>query len=119
MISDIGERNVAELSNDTTRDDTMGTQTKSGPAGASTPVIPGLTATKERLMTQRIKTPPTGTPQATARLFLELAADDLKRAKRTRDYYVTLAHKYEMSNVEIGVALGVSEGRIRQILAGA
>lgn len=70
-------------------------------------------------MTQRIKTPLTGVPQDTVRLFLEMAADDLRRAKVVRYRYVELAHKYELSNVEIGEALGVTEARVRQMLAGA
>lgn len=56
--------------------------------------------------------------KATCKLFLELAADDLANARRSRDRYVGLAHKYGLTNGEIGDAIGVSEARIRAILAG-
>jgi PIN domain nuclease of toxin-antitoxin system len=95
----------------------VGEQLKSAPDGAETPG-PGLTASKERLMSQRI-TPETVDHKATAKLFLELAADDLAKAKRARDHYVGLSSKYGLSNVEIGACLGISESRVRAILAGA
>lgn len=94
-------------------------QLKSAPAGAETPVTPGLTDEKDRLMTKRINTPRQADSKDTCRLFLELAADDLSRAKRARDHYISLSHKYGLSNVEIGAALGISEARVRAILAGA
>lgn len=90
-------------------------QMKSGPAGVDAPVIPGLTANKERLMSNRIN--PESDHKATCRVFLELAAQDLANAMRTRNHYVGLANKYGLSNVDIGECLGVSETRVRQILA--
>ena len=93
----------------------MDTQTKSAGAGALTPVDPRLTASKERLMSQRTSTT-FPDHHATCRLFLELAADDLAKAKRARDHYVRLSHRYGMSNVDIGRSLGVSEARVRAIL---
>ncbi len=93
-------------------------QLKSAPAGAETPVIPGLTDEKDRLMTQRINTPRHADNKDTCLLFLELAADDLAKAKRARDHYISLSHKYGLNNVEIGAALGISEARVRAILAG-
>lgn len=94
----------------------METQLKSAPAGAETPVAPGLTAEKERLMTQRIN--PELDHQATCLVFLELSRHDLETAKRARDHYIGLAHKYGLSNVDIGRALDVTEARVRAILAG-
>jgi hypothetical protein len=94
-------------------------QLKSAPAGAETPVTPGLTDEKDRLMTQRINTPRQPDSGDTCRLFLELAADDLAKAKRARDHYIVLSRKYGLNNVEIGAALGISEARVRAILAGA
>lgn len=52
----------------------------------------------------------------TCRLFLELAADDLTRARRLRDHHIGLAHRYGLTNTEIGSKVGVSEARVRQIL---
>jgi len=69
-------------------------------------------------MTQRIKAPETDSKE-TCRLFLELAAADLAQAKRTRDYYVGLSRKYGLTNADIGSALGLTEARVRAILAGA
>lgn len=91
-------------------------QMKSAPAGAETPVTPGLTDAKDRLMTQRIKTPLSSDSKATCKLFLELSRDDLEKAKRSRDHYITLARKYGLTNGEIGEALGISEARVRAIL---
>lgn len=95
----------------------MEAQIKNAPAGAETPVGPGLTAEKERLMTNRINTPSID-HKATCRLFLELARDDLEKAKHSREHYIGLAHKYGLTNTEIGAASGISESRVRAILAG-
>jgi len=70
----------------------------------------------ERLMSNRIN--PGSDHKTTCRVFLELAADDLAQAKRTRDHYARLARKYGMTNAEIGSLLGISEARVRQIVAG-
>lgn len=69
-------------------------------------------------MTHRINTPDIPS-RSTCKLFLELSRDDLEKAKRARNHYIRLAHKYELSNVEIGAALGITEARVRAILAGA
>lgn len=108
--------NTLKWSDNTATSDRLVPQQKNAPASAQTPVIPGLIATKERLITNRIKIPLTTPPQTNARLFLEMAADDLVRAKRARDYYITLASKYGLSNVAIGRAVGLSETRVRQVL---
>lgn len=68
-------------------------------------------------MTQRIKTPPT-TLEHTCKLFLELARDDLEKAKKARTHYIGLARKYGLSNAAIGSAAGISETRVRAILSG-
>ena len=96
--------------------DTIDAQTKSAPAGAETPVGPGLAATRERLMTKRISAG--SDHRQTCLVFLELAKNDLTTAKTARDHYIGLAHKYGLSNVEIGAAVGVTEARVRAILAG-
>ena len=57
--------------------------------------------------------------RTTCRLFLELSRDDLDNAKRARDHYIGLARKYGLTNQEIGDCLGVSEARVRAILAAA
>jgi len=67
-------------------------------------------------MTKRIN--PESDRKATCLVFLELAADDLAKAKRARDYYAGLARKYGLTNADIGEALGMSEARVRQIIAG-
>jgi len=69
-------------------------------------------------MSQRIK-PSEPDSHETCRLFLELAADDLARAKRSRDHYIGLARRYGLTNADIGTALGISEARVRAILAAA
>lgn len=68
-------------------------------------------------MVNRISNAPDDHKQ-TCRLFLELARDDLEQAKRTREYYIRLSSQYGLSNTEIGRAVGVSEARVRAILAG-
>jgi hypothetical protein len=89
---------------------------KSAPAGGGTPVDPGLAARKERLMTNRISD---GIyHRATCLVFLELARNDLDTAKTARDYYIRLSRKYGLTNTEIGEAVGLTEGRVRAILAG-
>lgn len=93
----------------------MGTQIKSAPAGAETPVTPGLTAEKERLMTQRISEEPDH--KQTCRVFLELAQNDLDTAKRARGHYITLARKYGLSNVDIAAVLGISEAAVRGLIS--
>jgi len=69
-------------------------------------------------MANRISGVPTDS-KTTCKLFLELSRDDLERAKRSRDYYIRLARKYGLNNTEIGAALGITEARVRAILAGA
>lgn len=99
----------------------MGTQKKSAPAGGGTPVIPGLTEPfGGSAMTYRTRQliDPAGDHRATCRIFLELAADDLTKAKEARIRYIELANKYGLTNVEIGDAVGISEARVRAILAG-
>lgn len=68
-------------------------------------------------MINRINSEPTDL-ESTCRIFLELAARDLADAKRTRAYYASLARKHGCSNAFIGEALGISEARVRQIVAG-
>ncbi|MBL0245584.1 MAG: hypothetical protein IPQ22_16925 [Rhodoferax sp.] len=63
--------------------------------------------------------PNTGSVEQIAADYLRRASEDLERAKRTRLYYVQAAKTHGMSNVKIGEALGVSEGRVRQMLARA
>lgn len=63
--------------------------------------------------------PNTGSVNQIAADHLRRASEDLERAKRTRLYYVQAAKTHGMSNVKIGEALGVSEGRVRQMLARA
>jgi DNA-directed RNA polymerase sigma subunit (sigma70/sigma32) len=67
-------------------------------------------------MSNRIN--PESDHKTACRVFLELAADDLEKAKRTRDHYAGLARRYGLTNAEIGEALGISEARVRQIVAG-
>lgn len=110
--------NMPQSSNKSAKDGTIMGQLKNAPAGAETPVTPGLTDEKDRLMTHRINTPD-NTSRSTCTLFLELSRDDLEKAKRARNHYIGLAHKYGLSNVEIGAALGITEARVRAILAGA
>ena len=70
-------------------------------------------------MANRINTPSLSTDsKATCKLFLELSCDDLETAKRQRDHYIGLARKYGLTHVEIGAALGITEARVRAILAG-
>lgn len=54
----------------------------------------------------------------TCLVFLELSRNDLSTAKTARDHYIHLSHKYGLSNVEIGSALGITESRVRAILSG-
>ena len=91
-------------------------ETKSGPAGGGTPVSPGLTAGLERLMDDSINP---GIDRASICVeFLTRAADDVAQAKRVRDNYARLARRYGLTNQAIGDALGVTEARVRQIVAG-
>lgn len=68
-------------------------------------------------MTHRINTPDI-TSRSTCKLFLELSRDDLEKAKRARNHYIGLARKYGLTNQDIGDALGITEARVRAILAG-
>ena len=49
--------------------------------------------------------------------FLSRAKGDLERAKRTRVTYARAAREHGVTNQQIGDALGVTEARVRQILA--
>lgn len=95
----------------------MEPQTKSAPAGGGTPVTPGLAARKERLMTDRTAGTFPADHRETCKVFLDLAAQDLAKAKSQRVYYATLAHKYGLTNVEIGRHLRITEGAVRAMLA--
>lgn len=94
----------------------MGAQKKNAPAGVLPPVVPGLAAGKERLLPKNISAEPS--QRDIARIYLELSKSDLENAKRNRSYYIGLAHRYGLSNVEIGEAVGVTEARVRAILGG-
>lgn len=49
--------------------------------------------------------------------FLELAARDFDKARRTRKHYAVLAKdEYGLSNEAIGAALGISEAAVRQLI---
>jgi predicted transcriptional regulator len=48
--------------------------------------------------------------------YLTRVRDDFERALRSRIYYVLLAHKYGMSNVDIGALLGISEAAVRGLI---
>lgn len=48
--------------------------------------------------------------------YLERVKQDLERAKRTRTAYVKAAKEHGLTNQQIGEAVGVSEGRVRQLL---
>ena len=54
-----------------------------------------------------------------AEKFLELTFDQGQRYSRNRRYYAGVARRYGMTNQQIGDILGITEARVRQILAGA
>lgn len=55
--------------------------------------------------------------KASCKVLLERAALGLKQAREERDDSIRIAHNFGLSNVAIGYCLGLSEARIRQILA--
>jgi DNA-directed RNA polymerase sigma subunit (sigma70/sigma32) len=63
-------------------------------------------------------TDPTARRQQIALDHLALCREEMDQARRSRQHYVTLARQYGLTHQAIGDALGVSEARIRQILAG-
>lgn len=64
-----------------------------------------------------MQNPNTVDSHATCRLYLELAARDLESAKQARDHYIRLSRRYGLTHQDIGDALGITESRVRAILA--
>ena len=50
--------------------------------------------------------------------YLHMTRVQLEQAKRNRELYVKLGRAYGLTNKAIGDALGVTEARVRHILAG-
>jgi hypothetical protein len=94
--------------------DILEAQTKIGRAGASTPVIPGLTTSKEWLMTSVPN--PTQTRQSIAADYLRLGKEHLERAKTLRLHFVRLARDEGLANKQIGDLLGITEAAVRMML---
>ena len=94
---------------------------KTAPAGGRTPVARSLT-TKEEWLVSKIadKSPEeVATLQGIATTYLELTRTHFEKAKSLRVHYAQLGREYGLTNQQIGDSLGITEARIRQILAGA
>lgn len=50
--------------------------------------------------------------------YLSLTREQGEAFARNRTYYATLARRYGLTLVQIGEALGITEARVRQIVAG-
>ena len=58
------------------------------------------------------------TLQSIATTYLELTRTHFEKAKSLRVYYAQLGREYGLTNQQIGDSLGLTEARIRQLLAG-
>jgi DNA-directed RNA polymerase sigma subunit (sigma70/sigma32) len=99
--------------------DTLGLQLKTAPGVLNTQTG-DLTTDKEWLMPNGIVPGPDSradTLKGIARTHLELARAHYEKAHDLRTHYAGLARNYGMTNQEIGDVLGVTEARVRQILA--
>lgn len=101
--------------------DTLEAQQKNAPAGAETPVGPGLTTAKEWLMAT-VSPDTTGSREESLKQIaithLQLTREHFEKARTLRAHYAELGRTYGLTNQQIGDALGITEARVRQILAG-
>ena len=101
--------------------DTLEAVLKAAPAGVQPPVARSLTTGKEWLVSKIADRSPgeVATLQGIATTYLELTRTHFDKAKRLRTYYAQLGREYGLTNQEIGDSLGLTEARVRQLLATA
>jgi len=95
---------------------------ENGPKTAETVSGPNPNTLLEVGLMPRIVPEATGNPAEELRRhavgYLELTRNQGEAFQRNRAYYVALGHKYGLSNQAMGDILGITEGRVRQIVAG-
>ena len=94
---------------------------KAAPAGVLPPVTRSLTTKKEWLVSKIADRSPeeVATLQGIATTYLELTRTHFEKAKSLRVHYAQLGREYGLTNQQIGDSLGITEARIRQLLATA
>jgi DNA-directed RNA polymerase sigma subunit (sigma70/sigma32) len=60
-----------------------------------------------------------GDRQSIALDYLHRTAEQMEQAVRNRAAYAKLGREYGLTNQAIGTALGITEARVRQIVAGS
>ena len=101
--------------------DKMEVGIKAAPAGVLPPVARSLTTKKEWLVSKIADRSPeeVATLQGIATIYLELTRTHFEKAKSLRVHYAQLGREYGLTNQEIGDSLGLTEARVRQLLATA